>query len=827
MLVESKRVNPLSISLNSNKQKYLLLGENSVIPDYNLRIGCIIGTKNYGFNIITPNNKKSYYTQCPITAIEVKNRLLMIYEEGKYIPWKFSLDGNCINAATFLNISRKDVNYLTDKLSTHSSLLEQVNEEAYFFEMSESDNLDYSNYYHVSNTTLTINSNVKTINRQTFHKMFKNNKTIKEIVLNEGIEEIDAGTFSDFLCLTTLYIPKSLKNMALHIAEEKILDGLKIFYKGNKSEIKYTSFVNRFYEQKTPVIKTIDKLYSIFTLKDNVLHINKISRDTIDGLNIIKFKNIKSVVIEDDFVNFDNDENFINDFYSALNNISSFNKVTFAKSCSTIISYYMKYQYNNQNLQLKNEVVHPDLAKLIAKEIADILNVNSNDIFNLILNLLGKYNIYLSDEKKCCQLFTLGFIDVIKALKQYGKLNSETTYLPEEIIKKVTSILCGEEALIAKKNFIGGTIDLREYQNYLTFQKVLDIKDAKVFDRCSLDDTKVNMPPLALLAPNSFLSSTLNNVNFQSITPDSWQPTYIDNKLVSIKKELGSHITFKNNLYLELGRECNASCNFCMNKSFIPRKFDFNNIEESLKFLAPYLNDIFIGGGEPTLKIEYLFKLKKALKRVNPTIISNGSAPSGVYKRLWDGGINIGISRHAVSDDDNRRIFGVDKILSSNDLSELIEQQQQRRLTIFVTCMPDSVYSTESILDFINTFHKLGCNIIFQSPMLDKTLGDLNKIYDLETTPCHQAFTEVGEILSKERFSKSVPIIGTAGYRVITYEKFFSGVISFKEYITNAEYEKCWPYAIKRTFDLSINPNGEIYENWNGKGKKLSLNFNR
>lgn len=824
MLAESKVSNPLLLSLNTTEKKYILLGEQPEISDINLlkQGGCVIGSNNYGFKIISSGNETLYSTQCRITAIEIKDGLLKIHEEGKHFPWKFSLDGNCINSAIFFSRSRRDVEYLTSVLGIHSALLERVNGESYSV-VSDNTNIgNFLDWYSLKDETLIINSKVKKINRRLFNENLKNKNTIKTIILEDGIKTVDAGSFSDFLSLTTLYIPESLENISLYIADERILNNLRVFYKGKKLPIRYGDLSSCCSGQSHSTIKIIDDLYRDFETEDEVMRIKRISRKTVQALYILDFSSVSTVIFETDFVADPNDKKLLEDYNEAINRWDSINKVIFKKSCATIIPRHIDYQYNGEKLELDCEV-HPDLAKLITKEITNLLSVEDESIFNLVLDLLGKYKIYLSDERKCSKLFVLGFADVVKALKQYGSFDDTMPYLPKPIIEDIIKILCGDEALIVRNDFIGGTIDFNEYQNYLTFKKVFGIEQNGMIEACTFTNNKIIMPPLALFTPVSFYKSSFNNVQFENILSSSWQPTIYDDQVFEVEKSLGSGITFKNELYLRFGRECNATCETCWNKTLPPETFNFDDIVKALSSLSPYLDDIFIGGGEPTLKNEYLLKLRRLFDNINTTVISNGSATSDIYKMLWSNGFNIGISRYSTSADDNKGLFGTSKSLSNSDLSALIEEQRKRRLTIFATCIPGHLYSTEKILEFIDTFHKLGCNIVFQSPMLDKTLGNSRKIYDLDNNPCRQIFGEVGKILKKSNFSNSAPIIGTAGYNLVVFEKSGFGVISFKNYITSRQYDEAWLYAIKRTFDFSITSEGNIYENWNNGGRELVL----
>ncbi|MDD3048423.1 MAG: hypothetical protein PHQ89_00325 [Bacilli bacterium] len=839
MVIKSKRLNPLSIKLDPISNQYILLGDYPEIPDCDLKKGCLLGTNNYGFNIITPNEEVLYYTQCPIITLEIKNNLLKIHEEGKTTPWKFSLEGGCINAATFLVYSRRDVDYLNNNLGVSRNLLERVNREALSFKQNKSDIEDNLKYYTINDNTLTIKSSLETINRKIFYNDFKNNQTINTIIIENGIKNIEAGSFSDFLNLYSLYIPESVENISLYISKDRITQYLQVFYKNNVIPIIYSRFITKFFGQKVSIKEEIDKLYNIFEVKDNVLHIKKVSKTAMDALSLLNFDDITTIIIEDDLDANKHDKAFLNESNNLLHIFNYFpvKKIIYEKKCSLIVPEFgTEYIFDGKPLILdkyNRASVYPQLTKLITTELINLLNIPDNNyetVFKLMLDKLSECSIYVKDETTYSKTYIRAFMECVNALNKYGSINESNEDLNKlDYIKKINKMVFGDVPLIINKTINDENIDLTEFENCLLFQKTIVTRKTGLVKDCKFNNTTINMPPLSLLSSNSFFNTKFNNVDFKNITPDSWQPTFINGKFEKNKESLGSGITFKNSLYLELGRECNATCSYCMNKSFPHEDLDFNSVEKSLKFLAPYLNSLYIGGGEPTLKIEQLYKIKKLLENysVAPTIISNGTASVNTYNKLWNDGINIGISRHAIDDEENEEIFGTKKVLSSNNLEEMINKQSSQKLTLFVTCMPEHIYSAQSILLFIYNYHRLGCNIIFQSPMLDKTLGNKDKIYDLEENPSNQMFLEAGDVLKDNNFTSTVPIIGTAGYRLVTYKKSKLGTISFKEYISKEEYEETWPKFIKRTFDLSIKPSGDIFENWNSDGKKLTLSFKK
>lgn len=79
-------------------------------------------------------------------------------------------------------------------------------------------------------------------------------------------------------------------------------------------------------------------------------------------------------------------------------------------------------------------------------------------------------------------------------------------------------------------------------------------------------------------------------------------------------------------------------------------------------------------------------------------------------------------------------------------------------------------------------------------------------------------FSEVIAYLERAmNLKKKQPICSSGGYTstVLTTNNYSrSFTVAFKDYISKEELSNIWPSATKRTFDLSIDPSGNVHENW-------------
>ncbi len=264
------------------------------------------------------------------------------------------------------------------------------------------------------------------------------------------------------------------------------------------------------------------------------------------------------------------------------------------------------------------------------------------------------------------------------------------------------------------------------------------------------------------------------------------------------------------NLYLELGRYCNAHCFFCRNQYLEPCKYDLKAILENLKRLLPFLNHIVIGGGEPMLILKDLDVVLNSLDFPSRKFFISTNGSCG-YENLarFARHFNINLSRHALTDSDNDCIFGVQTI-RIEEIKELIETFYRTTFTLVATCFKGGLDHVSDLEQYIELSDYVGSNVLFQTLHEDLKDGEPSVqiddgIFDEVITHLKEQGYKVGE----------VPIYSTGDYKlIIVKSKNEEKTISFKKYITKEELEKEWYRASKRTFDLSMAPNGDVYENW-------------
>lgn len=64
-------------------------------------------------------SRKLYTTINPIIAITIQKNIIMVYEEGKYLPWKFNLNGELIEQAKVYEFTSFDKKYLEEDFSRY------------------------------------------------------------------------------------------------------------------------------------------------------------------------------------------------------------------------------------------------------------------------------------------------------------------------------------------------------------------------------------------------------------------------------------------------------------------------------------------------------------------------------------------------------------------------------------------------------------------------------------------------------------------------------------------------------------------------------------
>lgn len=282
------------------------------------------------------------------------------------------------------------------------------------------------------------------------------------------------------------------------------------------------------------------------------------------------------------------------------------------------------------------------------------------------------------------------------------------------------------------------------------------------------------------------------------------------------------------NLYLELGRECNANCSFCRNKTFDPCEYDFEAIRTNAIYIGRYVNTIIVGGGEPTTKMDDLMTLINdyerdiiASKRLQ--VITNGKFELNKLKKLIYNS-DIYISRHALDDEENAAIFGSkpDKIIRANQYYNKLSYYDRKRITFSATCGPDTLCSPEKIEEYVKGVSDLGINkMLLCNLMKDASSSIIEQPEDVFND---EAFDEIFSRLKSLGYKEGKTIVSTGGYFLTIFKQNYGGsVVVLKRYITKKELAKTFPYAEYQTYDLSMNPQGEIFQSWHQENEPVKV----
>ena len=438
------------------------------------------------------------------------------------------------------------------------------------------------------------------------------------------------------------------------------------------------------------------------------------------------------------------------------------------------------------------------LDKYASKMDIDTLLLNPNLSFSSISsNSILKM---LDNSSRFSDTATIGLdkvLDIDK--KQEGKLWKFWNIISTNVkFSNNEKIKVFYERLICKKNFT--TLDLSGFGD--------DFLDNFTFLDCSFEKIIFPNSDMKMININN---SKVEKVIFPNITPSSW------NKIN--RKRLFSNITFYRNLYVELGRFCNGKCQFCRNQYLEPCEYDFETIFENLHKLYPYLDNIVIGGGEPTLLTEDLKKLCYSDVSNKITIFTNASLH---YDELME--LNamapLNISRHSMDDDENNKILGVEALTNLN-LRFLCAFHHLKPITLCATCFKNGLDSKDKILDYIKYYSK---EVKIHNFLFQTLHQDLNAPFSSNTVLpiSNHIFDLVIHKLRKKGYEISISIYSTGDYKLIIAKK--DGIkISFKQYITKEELESKWYQSPKRTFDLSMDPSGNLYENWHQSSGKVLI----
>lgn len=303
---------------------------------------------------------------------------------------------------------------------------------------------------------------------------------------------------------------------------------------------------------------------------------------------------------------------------------------------------------------------------------------------------------------------------------------------------------------------------------------------------------------------------------------------YSDYDKINISRMSVFPITFRKNLYLELGRSCNASCCFCRNKCMSESDYNYKKIIENLGTIINNIDLIVIGGGEPTLKKDDLMRLLRKYQyfRNKFYIFSNGTKTIDFHQSLdayIRSNISYYISRHSVDDETNAHILGINPNYVSS-IENLLDMGCNN-INLSCTCVKGGTDTPDKIIDYIINYKYH--NVMFCN-LMDNASVNMEITYNNDINVDSSIFDEVIMYLRKQGYDYNYEIVSTAGYILYILKNKYNNDrnIIFKKYISKKELDEKWPTAIKRTFDLSMSPDGNIYESWSQLGQKVKIIYN-
>lgn len=480
------------------------------------------------------------------------------------------------------------------------------------------------------------------------------------------------------------------------------------------------------------------------------------------------------------------------------------------------------YGYEMYDLKLTGVVFSKEMELIARRKSQDgLIDVNtviinpqihfsSLEIYSIIKQTLPKKDEFISSDKY--EIYN-NIID--KALEEDRKREGILNQLYNQLDD-------GNFSIIDKIRFFQGIISQKSYGE-------MDFSYVPIFllSKIKFQNCKFNQ----IILPKDITIYGGNDISFMDVSKNSSIYTTIPHIIIpgfdasSWKNWHESRLdytcfTTQTNLYLELGRQCNANCFFCRNQFLKSCKYDIEAISDNFKTVASHsLSNVVIGGGEPTLMMNdllWFLRYYRYFYSSNYFVSTNGSSNFSDLVEISNY-CNLNLSRHALEDRDNNKIFGLNTI-GLEEIKKLTENIKSQ-LTLVATCFEGALDTVKDLERYI----ELG-DYVHADAILFQTLHeDLNKKAKNGNQIDTIIFDEVIVKLKEQGYNVGeIPIYSTGDYKLIIVKSPEGDkTISFKKYITKEELEKEWFRAAKRTFDLSMAPNGDVYQNWHQNSDRI------
>lgn len=294
--------------------------------------------------------------------------------------------------------------------------------------------------------------------------------------------------------------------------------------------------------------------------------------------------------------------------------------------------------------------------------------------------------------------------------------------------------------------------------------------------------------------------------------------------------------TYRIHAYVTYDKRCPCKCSFCRNEQFSNdiKSSDVSNIRKSLAIFSPYIHSITFGGGEPLLFIDDLLKTMQMLYKesleetpkkyivtsgLREQFLNNKEKIFYYFDRMY-------LTRQRKSDEDNQRAFNTKvPILTTDDLY-ILGYDINKKIEIVSTCYKNGgIDNAEEMIELIKWTAYIGSEIIiFNDLQFDVT----NAQYYEEHQISDDVFETVINYLEEKGFIQKIEVCFSGGYTIRMFEGRLKTKnrlnhddwyirVGFKQYHKPNTTLDIWERARKRTFDLSIMPNGEVFTDWANK----------
>lgn len=427
------------------------------------------------------------------------------------------------------------------------------------------------------------------------------------------------------------------------------------------------------------------------------------------------------------------------------------------------------------------------------------IRISPHKLFELIQDFIKGRSTFLTQNQ------------IIRLVEQCEEILKE---FDDGELTRLYELVCNNFDFLDKLKFFQGSVKGKFYQDFILDGFSTKLLEMIKFSKCSFEEIEINNGLENLLCSNiSFLDEVHEN-SFQTIkltdlNLDSWK------KLKTRNRKLGP-ITFKSLMYLEIGMNCNCNCKICRNKSFDCEceERDLNKILANLSFMQQYVDTLFIGGGEPALYIEDIIKIRERFRKLDLIIVTNGSIKKETLDIIRENRIDIYISRHAISEEENCNILNPVNSINILSMKDIEEFAKKNKVVLTPVCVKGGLDSSKKIVEYIAMSFEYGVReILISSLHRDASMG--RKGIDYENLYVDQnIFNDVFTILTAQGFKRKKTICSTGGYILIRFVKNYYYIVSFKIYISKKDFPEYWKNCIKRTFDFTMRSNGDVYQDW-------------